>query len=163
MKTLITAVVAIMAAFMMTGCTKDQTKPYIVKTYSVVNDTIGAVKQAPGIITNNVPTMLTVSKTVRAALVFLGTKIGEAKVKPYVDAADVIISTLDTINQDPSQVTAKIETIVAKLDVVRNGLVELAKWAGCEGDLPTPKANTATVAQIAADAQQLQEMLNKGK
>jgi hypothetical protein len=153
---------AIVAAIAVVGCSKDQAKPYVIKTYSIVNDAVGLVKQSPAVITNNVGTVLTISKTVRAALVFIGNTVGADKVKPCIEATDAIIVALTGIDQDPSQVTAKIDTVVSKMVVVRDGLVSLAKWVGCEADLPVPKSNVARVLDdISADAQQLQQMLDQ--
>ena len=163
-KTLIIASCAL-AAFMFVGCdSKAKLKPIIVGSYKVVNNTIGTIRQTPAVITNNIDTFITAAKVTKSALEFLATKIGPEKMKPYIDAVSSAIVVLEAIKADPSQVTSKIDQLISGLEKARDGIVEVAKWAGCESDLPDPKANvTATPEQIATDSVELQKLIDSNK
>lgn len=150
----------------MSGCwfNKSKLKPVIVKSYVVVNDTIGVAKQSPGTITNNVPKLIKVGEVIKTALVLVGKSIGPEKVKPYVDATDQVIAVLKTINDDPTKVAEKITQVIAGLEKTRDGIVEVAKWAGCEKDLPAPKANViVTIENVTTGSDELSQLVEASK
>ena len=163
MKNILMIAVVVALIFPLSGCNKSKLKPYVVKSYTVVNNTIGKIRQTPSIVTNNIGTFITASKVVKAALEFLGKQIGEAKMKPYVDAMTTVIAELEAIQADPSQVTTKIEQVLVGLEKARDGIVEAAKWVGCEGDLPAPKANAVSIADLTTSADELQKLLDGKK